>query len=103
MLERKYGTTRQYNSTNGVRLASGAASSAATALPTMGETREVRVHASEALWIRFGDSGVAATLGATSIPFNAGSVEVVEVPGSATHFAVIRDSADGFVTLTPVA
>ncbi len=101
MLERKLATTRQYAA--GTRVAVATASSAATALPTLGETREVRVLANTRCWVRFGTGGVAASVAATSIPFPADCPEVIEVPADATHFAVIRDTADGFVTLTPVA
>lgn len=102
MLERYTATTRQYADGVGTRAAVGAAS-AATALPVLGETREVRITATVACWIRFGTSGVAASVAGSSIPFPASAPEVVIVPVGATHFAVIRDSADGFVTLTPVA
>jgi hypothetical protein len=101
MFEVQHTTTRQYAA--GTRLAVATASSAATALPVLGATREVRVLANTRCWLRFGTGGVAASVAATSIPFPADAPEVVIVPADATHFAVIRDTADGFVTLTPVA
>ncbi len=100
MLERLSGTTRQY--AVGTRAAVGS-TTARTALPTLGDTHEVRILANTRCWIRFGSDSVEASVAGTSIPFPADTPEVVIVPDSATHFAVIRDSADGFVTLTPVA
>lgn len=86
----------------GVRQAVGASSSNAVLLPTLGPSRRVRVMANTRCWLRFGASGVAAAeVAGNSIPFAPDSPEVVQVPVGATHFRVIRDSADGFVTLTP--
>lgn len=86
----------------GTRQAVGATSTAATALPALGPSRRLRVMASTRCWLRFGTSGVgAAAADGNSIPFAPDAPEVVVVPSAATHFRVIRDSADGFVTLTP--
>jgi hypothetical protein len=103
MLSRIFSSSREYADGKGVRLAVATASSAATALPVLGETREVRIAANTDCWLRFGGGSVAASVAGTSIPLYAGGVEVTVVPAWATHFAVIRDSADGFITLTPVA
>lgn len=86
----------------GLRQAVGASSTAAVTLPTLGASRRLRVMANTRCWLRFGMSGVgAAAADGDSIPFAPDSPEVVKVPAGATHFRVIRDSADGFVTLTP--
>jgi hypothetical protein len=69
----------------------------------MGESREVRVRPNTNCWINFGTGSVSASVAGTSIPFSANAAEYVRVPDAATHFAVIRDSADGFVTLHAVA
>lgn len=85
----------------GVRQAVGSAS-ATFALPTLGTSRRVRVLANTRCFIRFGGSGVSASVAGTSVPFVADLPEYVIVPGGATHFAVIRDTADGFVHVQPV-
>lgn len=85
----------------GVRQAVGT-SSAPVTLPTLGASRRVRINASTRCWVRFGTSGsVTASVAGTSIPFEANSPEYVVVPAGMTHFAVIRDSADGFVHIQP--
>lgn len=96
-------TTREYAFAAGVRVASVLATSGATVLPTLGTTREVRVSTSAAAYINFGTGAVAATIGATSLRLEANDREILVVPAGMTHFAVIRDAADGFVHLTPVA
>lgn len=88
----------------GARTASGAATGTTTvALPTLGPDRWIRVHATAAAWVNFGaasgGSAAAATVAGTSIPLPAGAVEYFRVPIGPTHFAVLRDSADGFVTI----
>jgi hypothetical protein len=86
----------------GVRQAVGASSTEAIALPALGPSRRVRVMANTRCWLRFGTSGVgAAAADGNSIPFAPDAPEVVVVPASATHWRVIRDNVDGFVTLTP--
>jgi len=87
----------------GARTASTASTgSTPVALPTLGPDRLIRVHATHAAWINFGlgsgEAAAAATVAATSIPLVVG-VEVMRVPVGATHFAVIRDAADGNVTI----
>jgi hypothetical protein len=84
----------------GVRQAVGS-TSARTTLPTLGASRRVRINCNTRTWVRFGDSTVTASVAATSIPFEAFTPEYVIVPASATHFAVIRDSTDGFAHLQP--
>lgn len=95
-------TTREYDIVNGARVAFTSTSTAATALPTLGASREVRLCASARCWIKWGTSGVsAAAAEAASFPVEANSPEVIRIPSSATHYRVIRDSADGNLTLTP--
>jgi hypothetical protein len=103
MLSRVFSSSRDYAAGKGVRVAVATDSSAATPLPTLGETREVRIAANTDCWLRFGDATVVASVAETSIPLFAGGGEVMVIPAWATHFAVIRNSADGFITLTPVA
>lgn len=105
-------TTREYNQT-GVRVSVTATGTAANALPTMGNTREVRLMTTVRCFVRFGlpqaapDAALldtAASVAGTSFPLAADSPEVVRVPIGLTHFAVIRDeSFDGNITLHAVA
>lgn len=99
-------TTLEYNSAAGVRTTVTASTgSTAVALPAVRDPfRRVRIMSSVRCFLRFGASDVAATVAATSLPIAANVPEVVKVPLSATHFAVIRDdTSDGNVTLTPAA
>lgn len=97
-------TTRLYNFGAAVYAAFAATSSAAVALPALGDSREVRLNPSARCWIRFGTSGVtAAAAGAASFPVEPGVAEVIPVPADATHFRVIRDTVDGNLHMLPVA
>jgi len=97
-------TTREYNQT-GVRVSVTATGTAANALPTLGDTREVRLMANVRCFVRFGTNNAgsldtAASVSGNSFPIAADSPEVVRVPIGATHFAVIRDAAsDGNLTV----
>ena len=103
-LERLQQTSREYRPSRGLRHAVDATSEPVPIPDTMlGETREVRIVANTRCFLRFGDSAVAASNAGTSIPIVADAPEVMVVPASATHFAVVQDSAGGFLTLTPVA
>ncbi len=104
-------TTRQYGPGYRAALATGAVTTfALTGNLTLGATREVRIRASSALWLRFGTSGSgqdasipAANGPALSMPFDANQAEVVVVPAGTTHISVIAESAAGGVTFSPVA
>lgn len=97
-------TTRSYNLTNAIRVATGATSTAEAALPTMGLTREIRFAASARCWIKWGATGLsAAAAEAASLVLEANAPEVLQIPAGATHFRIIRDTADGFCLMTPVA
>lgn len=105
------GISRQYG-TGGYHMAVAATANtkAIAGNLTLGETWEVRVHATTFCWLRFAKaatgydaavpSGDAET---ASIPIDANRPELLRVPKWATHVSVIRDSADGAITLTPVA
>ena len=97
-------TTRTYSLANAIRKAFTATSTAEEALPTLGATREVRFAASARCWMKWGATGLsAAAPEAASFVLEANSPEVVAIPAGATHFRVIRDTADGSVLMTPVA
>ena len=97
-------TTRVFNFGAAIRQAFTATSTAAIALPTLGATREIRFAPGARCWIRFGDSGVAAAeAAANSFPLEANYPELFPVPVGATHFRIIRDTADGSIHMTPVA
>lgn len=105
-------TTREYAPSNGYRLAVGASAStiAISGNITLATSREVRVRASTACWIRFATAGTGQdaavpTSGSatTSMPIDANQAEVLRIPAACTHLSVIRDSADGAITFTPVA
>jgi len=97
-------TTREYALTNGVVTAFTATSSAAIALPSLGASREVQLNATEACWIVWGPSGVAAAAPAAGSKLVAAySCEVVRVPAGATHFRVIRAAADGTLQILAVS
>lgn len=95
--------TRQYDWFNGLRQATTSASTAATALPSLGISREVMFHASSRCFVRMGDSGViAATAGAGQMVVEAGERFHIRIPTGTTHFRVIRDTADGFLNVVAV-
>lgn len=106
-------TTREYATGTGTgycaAVASGATTFAIAGNLPLGPSREVRVRASAACWLRFataatGQAAAAASsnAAATSMPIDANQAEVIRVPAAATHISVIRDSADGTITFTPV-
>lgn len=75
-----------------VNATAAVASTAEAALPTNGGL--VIVRAPDAIWLRFGATGVgAASAAATSILFVGGEAPV-PVPALATHFRVLRYGAD---------
>lgn len=91
---------------NGTRVNATAAvaSTAEAALPTGATGSVVIVRATDAIWIRFGTTGMgAAAADANSILFLGGEAPIL-TPDSATHFRVLRvGSADVAVQLEAVA
>lgn len=106
-------TTREYAPASGYRAAVAATATtiALSGNVTLSASREVRVHATTACWLRFAtagtgqDAAVPASGSATTggMPIEANQPEVIRIPASCTHLSVIRDSADGTITFTPVA
>jgi hypothetical protein len=97
-------TTRGYSLANALRVAFTATSTTEAALPTMGASREIRFAPSARCWVKWGATGLtAAAPEAASFVLEANSPEVLQIPAGATHFRVVRDSADGNLLLTPVA
>lgn len=98
--------TRAYDFANNVRSNVGASSSAAIQLPPIGASREVMVHASTRCFVRFGalpalTSSPAQAEQGHLIP-EAGERFHMQIPSEITHFRVIRDTTDGFITITAV-
>ena len=100
------GGTRTHNTAGGIRQAVGAGS-ARVALPTLSASREMYVIGTNRLFFLTGDSSVTAvnTTGLTNMshPLAADERFYFRVPAGHTHIAYIRDSADGFITIMPVA
>lgn len=100
------GGTRTHNTAGGIRQAVGA-TSARVALPTLSASREVYVMATQRCFFLTGDSSVTAvnTTGLTNMshPLAADERFYFRVPAGHTHIAYIRDSADGFISIMPVA
>lgn len=95
--------TRTYDFASGTRTTVGATSSAEVAIGTLGPTREIMLMASTRCHIRFGATGLAAAAaGAGVLPLAADERFHLKVPVGTTHFRVIRDSADGFLSVIPV-
>ena len=95
--------TRQYDFAGNVRQTVTGTSTAAIALPTLYASREVMVHASERCVIRLGASDVAAaTVASGQLILEAGERFHFKIATGATHFRVIRDSTDGFLSITAV-
>ena len=88
----------------GTQLASGASTSAATAIPTNSSglvPTKVRVSATAAACIRFGVSAtVVATTGDAMV--QPGDSQLFRIPLGVTHFAVIQVSAAGLVQISPI-
>ena len=100
------GGTRTHNTAGGIRKAVGAAS-ARVALPTLGASREAYVMGTSRLFFLTGDNTVTAvnTTGTSNMPHSLAADErfYFRVPSGHTHIAYIRDSADGFISIMPVA
>lgn len=92
------GTGTRVNATAGV------ASTSEAALPSGAAGSVVIVRATDAIWIRFGATGVgAAAADANSILFLGGEAPIL-TPDNATHFRVLRvGSSDVAVQLESVA
>ena len=95
------GGTRTHNTAGVSRQAVGAAS-ARVALPTLGTSRELYVMATNRCFFLTGDNTVTAAAG-TSHPLVADERFYLRIPAGHTHIAYIRDTADGFITIMPVA
>lgn len=98
------GGTRTYDYAGNQRVAVGVASTAAAALPALSASREIMAHASTRCFVRFGASGLAAaSAGAGQLVLEAGERFHFRLAATSTHYRVIRDTADGFLTITAVA
>lgn len=95
------GGTRAHNTTAAIRPAVGAASARQT-LPTLGASRELYVRPNTDCFFVTGDNTVTAAAVA-SHPVSAGERFYIRVPVGHTHIAYIRDTADGFISVVPVA
>ncbi len=96
--------TREYNFAQGTRTAVGSTSSAAVSLGTLGNSREIMIISSTRCFINFGASNVgAASAGAGNLPLPADSIFHLRIPENVSHFRVIRDTADGFISVIPVS
>ena len=97
------GGTRAFNWANNVREAYGTTSTAAIALPTLGASREMRIHTSVCAFIRFGASDVSpATVAAGQMISPADVPDVIRIPTGQTHIRVIGETASGSISLTAV-
>lgn len=95
------GGTREHALATMTRQAVGSAS-ARVALPTLGTSRELYVMANTRCYFMTGNSSVTAAAG-TSHPLATDERFYFRVPAGHTHIAYIRDSADGFISIVPVA
>lgn len=93
--------TREYRIADAKRQAVGAASARDT-LPALGASREIYVMPTVRCFVCTGDANVAAQAG-MSHPVAADERFHLRIPAGHTHFAVIRDAADGFISVVPVA
>ena len=97
------GGTRAFNWANNVREAFTTSSTAAIALPTLGTSRELRIHTSVRAFIRFGASDVSpATVAAGQMISPADAPDVIRIPTGQTHVRVIGETASGSISLTAV-
>ena len=97
------GGTRAFNWANNVREAFTTSSTAAIALPTLGTSRELRIHTSVRAFIRFGASNVSpATVAAGQMISPADVPDVIRIPTGQTHVRVIGETASGSISLTAV-
>lgn len=97
-------STREYSLANAIRVSFTSTSTTEATLPTLGASREIRFAASARCWVKWGATGLtAAAAEAASFVIEANSPEVVRIPSGATHYRVIRDTADGNLLMTPVA
>lgn len=95
--------TRGYDFANALRQAFTSTSTAAVALPTLGGSRELMLMPSTRCFVRLGDSGVAAAAAAAgNLALAADERFHLRIPAGVTHFRVIRDAADGNLSVTAV-
>ncbi len=93
--------TREHNTAGLIRRALGAGTTV-EALPALGDTREIYVMPTVRCFVRTGDGDVTASAG-TSHPVASDERFYFRVPPGHTHIAFTRDTADGFITVCPVA
>lgn len=86
----------------GRRVAVGAAASGDT-LPTLGASRRIRVLASTRCFLRTGTVTNNAGTDGNSLAIAADAETSFIVPAGHTSFSVVRDSADGFISIMPWA
>ena len=97
-----YGSgTREHNTSAMSRQAVGSAS-ARVALPALGASREVYVMPNTRCFFVTGSSTVTAAAGSAH-PLAQDERFYFRVPAGHTHIAFIRDTADGFINICPVA
>lgn len=95
--------TREYNFAQGSRVAFTSTSTTATALGTLGPSREILLISNQRCFIRFGASDLgAAAATAGVLPLPSDSMFHMKVPVGVTHYRVIRDTVDGFLSVIPV-
>lgn len=95
------GGTREHALATMTRQAVGS-TSARVALPTLGTSRELYVMTNSRCFFMTGNSSVTAAAG-TSHPLAGDERFYFRVPAGHTHIAYIRDTADGFISIVPVA
>ena len=93
--------TREYN-IDAIKREPVIAASSRVTLPTLGASRELYVMATNRCFFRSGNSAVNAAAG-TSHPLPADERFHLRIPGGHTHIAYIRDTADGMISIVPVA
>ena len=97
------GGTRTYNFIDNVCQQFSSTSTSAVSLPTLVGNREMMIHANERCFVRFGNSQVSpASAGSGHLILEPGERFHLRVPQDVSDFRVIRDTTDGFVTLTAV-
>lgn len=95
--------TRGYDFANALRQAYTSTSTAAVALPALGTSRELMLMPSTRCFVRFGDSNVgAAAAAAGNLALAADERFHLRISAGVTHFRVIRDTADGNLSVTAV-
>ena len=96
---------RAYNLAAATRTAFTSTSTAAVAIGTLADAREVLLTASARCFVALGasDVGAAARTDAAVIPIEEGEKFPLRLAAGVTHYRVIRDTADGVLRTIPVA